>query len=134
MDSPPFVHLNALLAVSRMKSFTGAARELGVSRSAVSHSIRQLEEKLHVVLVQRTTRSVALTAAGRQLVQDVAPAFAQTAAALTALSLKPGEAVGTLRLSVPHSAMPQIIEPVLPKFRATHPRVEVELIVEDRFV
>jgi DNA-binding transcriptional LysR family regulator len=134
MDSLPFVHLNALLAVSRTKSFAGAARELGVSRSAVSHSIRQLEEKLHVVLVQRTTRSVALTASGRQLVQDVAPAFAQTAAALTALSIKPGEPVGTLRLSVPHSAMPQIIEPVLPKFRATHPRVEVELIVEDRFV
>src|SRR3954468_22435935 len=106
MNNIPFVHLQALLSVARMTSFTGAARELGVSRSAVSHSVRQLEEKLHVVLVQRTTRSVALTDAGRQLASDVAPAFAQTAMALTALSLKPGEAVGRLRLSVPHSALP----------------------------
>lgn len=134
MNNVPFVQLQALLAVARTKSFTAAARELRVSRSAVSHSVRQLEEKLHVVLVQRTTRSVALTDAGRQLVGDVAPAFAQTAAALSALSVQPGEAVGRLRLSVPHSALPQIIEPVLPKFRAMHPRVEIELVVDDHFV
>lgn len=134
MDTVPFVQLQALLAVARTKSFTSAARELGVSRSAVSQSIRQLEEQLHVVLVQRTTRSMALTEAGRRLVENVAPAFAQTAAALTAVSAKPGEAVGRLRLSVPHGALPLIIEPVLPVFRARHPRVEVEIFAEDRFV
>src|SRR5262245_49657918 len=123
MHTVPFVQLQALLAVARTKSFAAAARDLGVSRSAVSQSIRQLEELLHVVVVQRTTRSVALTDAGRRLVEDVAPAFAQTAAALSAVSAKPGEAVGRLRLSVPHGAIPLIIEPVLPEFRAKHPRV-----------
>lgn len=101
MQNLPFVPLQALVAVARSKNFTSAARELGVSRSAVSQSIRQLEEKLHVVLVQRTTRSVALTDAGRQLVESVAPAFAQTEAALEAIAAKAGEAVGRLRLSVP---------------------------------
>jgi len=134
MDTVPFPQLHAFLAVARSKSFTGAARELGVSRSAVSQSIRQLEEQLRVVLVQRTTRSVALTDAGRRLVEGVAPALAQTAAALAEVSAKPGEAVGRLRLSVPRSAVPLIIEPVLPTFRARHPRVEVEIVVEDRFV
>ncbi|HTV20225.1 MAG TPA: LysR family transcriptional regulator [Polyangiaceae bacterium] len=130
----PFVQLQALLAVAQTKNFSSAARELGISRSAMSQSIRQLEEQLHVVLVHRTTRSVALTDVGRRLVDEVAPAFAQTAAALTAVSAKPGEAVGRLRLSVPHAAIPLIIEPVLPEFRARHPRVEVEIIAEDRFV
>lgn len=134
MDTVPFPQLHAFLAVARNKSFTGAARELGVSRSAVSQSIRQLEAQLRVVLVQRTTRSVALTDAGRRLVEGVAPAFAQTAATLAEVSAKPGEAVGRLRLSVPRSAVPLIIEPVLPTFRARHPRVEVEIVVEDRFV
>lgn len=134
MDTVPFPQLHAFLAVARSKSFTGAARELGVSRSAVSQSIRQLEEQLRVVLVQRTTRSVALTDAGRRLVEGVAPALAQTAATLAEVSAQPGEAVGRLRLSVPRSAVPLIIEPVLPTFRARHPRVEVEIVVEDRFV
>lgn len=134
MDSVPFAQLQALLTVARTKSFTSAARALGVSRSAVSQSIQKLEDQLRVVLVQRTTRSVALTDAGKQLVEEVAPAFAQTAAALAAVSAKPGEVVGRLRLSVPRAAVPLIIEPVLPTFRARHPRVEVELVLDDRFV
>lgn len=134
MSDLPFAQLQAFLAVARAKSFTGAARELGVSRSAVSQSVRQLEERLHVVLVQRTTRSVALTDAGQRLVEGVGPALAQTAAALAEVAAKPGEVVGRLRLSVPRAAVPLVIEPVLPTFRANHPRIEVEVVLDDRFV
>jgi DNA-binding transcriptional LysR family regulator len=134
MHDVPFAQLQAFLAVARASSFTGAARELGISRSAVSQSVQQLEERLRVVLVQRTTRSVSLTDAGRRLVEGAGPAFAQTAAALAEVSAKPGEVVGRLRLSVPRVAVPLIIEPVLPTFRKRHPRVEVELVLDERFV
>jgi len=134
MDNLPFAQLQAFLAVARANSFVGAARELGISRSAVSQSVQQLEERLRVVLVQRTTRSVALTDAGRRLVDRVGPVFAQTAAALAEVSAKPGEVVGRLRLSVPHAAVSLVLEPVLPTFRERHPRVEVELVLDERFV
>src|SRR5438445_10147314 len=68
MSTAPFPQLQAFLTVARYRSFSGAARELGVSRSAVSHTVRQLEEHLRVVLLARTTRSVSLTDAGRRLV------------------------------------------------------------------
>ena len=78
----PFPQLQAFLAVARARSFSGAARDLGVSRSAVSQSVRQLEEELRVTLVARTTRSVSLTDAGRRLVESAGPAVAQVRAAL----------------------------------------------------
>jgi len=134
MDTIPFAQLQAFLAIARTGSFSAAARELGVSRSAVSQSVRQLEEQLSVVLVQRTTRSVALTNAGRQLVDGVAPAVAQTAATLAEVSAKPGEVIGHLRLTLPHAALPLVVEPVLPEFRARYPRVEVDVVLEDRMV
>ncbi len=134
MSPIPFPQLQTFLAVARARSFSGAARELGVSRSAVSQSVRQLEEQLHVVLLQRTTRSVALTDAGLRLVEGVGPAFAQTAATLSEISAKPGEAVGRLRLTVSRSAAPMVFDPVLPTFRARHPRVDVEIAFEERFV
>ena len=134
MNPLPFSQLQAFVAVARLSSFSAAARELGVSRSAVSQAVQQLEEQLHVVLFQRTTRSVSLTDAGRRLVEGVGPALAQTAATLTEVSAQPGEAVGRLRLSVPRVAVPFVIEPVLPTFRERHPRVDVEVVVEDRLV
>lgn len=134
VNTLPFPQLQAFLAVGRLRSFSSAARELGVSRSAVSHAVRQLEEQLRVVLLARTTRSVRLTDAGRRLVEGAAPALAQAVATLTEVSARPGEAVGRLRLSVPRAAVPLVIEPVLPAFRTRHPRVEVEVIIEDRLV
>ncbi len=134
MNTVPFPQLQAFLAVARSRSFTGAARELGISRSAVSQAVRQLEEQLRVVLLARTTRSVALTDAGRRLVEGAAPAVAQAVATLSEVSAQPGETVGRLRLSVPRVALPFVIEPVLPKFRTRHPRVEVEVVIEDRLV
>ena len=134
MTTAHFSQLEAFLAVARAQSFSGAARELGVSRSAVSQSVRQLEEELRVTLVARTTRSVSLTDAGRRLLESAGPAVAQVRAALSGVTEQPGEVVGRVRLTVPRSAFHFVIEPVLPKFRERHPRIEVELVFEDRRV
>lgn len=134
MNTTPFPQLQAFLAVARSRSFSGAARDLGVSRSAVSQSVRQLEQELRVTLVARTTRSVSLTDAGRRLLESAGPAVAQVRAALTEVTAKPGEVVGRVRLTVPRSAFHFVIEPVLPKFRQRHPRIEVELVFADRRV
>jgi DNA-binding transcriptional LysR family regulator len=134
MKTAPFQQLQAFLAVARLQSFSRAARELGVSRSAVSQAVRQLEEQLRVVLLARTTRSVSLTDAGRRLVDGAAPSLGQLAAALAEVSAEPGETVGRVRLSVPRAAVPFVIDPVLPTFRERHPRIEVELVLEERFV
>lgn len=134
MDTLPFAQLQVLLAVARAGNFSAAARDLAVSRSAVSQAIAKLEETLGVVLVRRTTRSVALTDAGRQLVDGIGPALNQTAAVLAEVSAQSGAASGSLRLTLPHLAVPIVAEPVLPTFRALHPRIDVDLILEDRMI
>jgi DNA-binding transcriptional LysR family regulator len=134
MNTVPFPQLQAFLGVARLRSFSSAARELGVTRSAVSHAVQQLEEHLRVVLLTRTTRSVSVTEAGRRLVESVSPALGQIVGALGEVSAKPGEAVGRLRLSVPRAAVPFVIDPVVPPFRARHPRVAVDVVIEERLV
>jgi DNA-binding transcriptional LysR family regulator len=134
MNTAPFPQLQAFLTVARVQSFSGAARELGVSRSAVSQAVQQLEEHLRVVLLARTTRSVSLTDAGKRLLEGAGPAVRQAVAALSEVSAQPGEAVGRIRLSVPRAAVPFVIAPVLPTFRERHPRIDVEISVEDRLV
>jgi DNA-binding transcriptional LysR family regulator len=122
------------LAVARLRSFSAAAAELRVTKSAVSQAVRQLEHQLNVVLFARTTRSVSLTDAGRRLLDSAGPAIRQALAALSEVSAEPGEPVGRLRLTVPRAAMPCVIEPLLPVFRARHPRVEIEVDVDQRLV
>ncbi|RKH71207.1 LysR family transcriptional regulator [Corallococcus interemptor] len=134
MTTAPFTQLQVFLAVARLRSFSGAARELGVSTAAVSQAVRQLEEQLRVVLLTRTTRSVALTDVGRRLVEGAGPAVGQTLATLREVAAQPGEAVGRIRLTVLTAAVPYVITPVVPAFRARHPRVEVEVVIEDRLV
>src|SRR5438876_5108734 len=134
MNATPYQQLQAFLAVARHRSFSGAARELGVTRSAVSQAVRQLEEQLRVVLLARTTRSVALTDSGRRLLDGAGPGLGQALAALKEGAARPGEVVGRIRLSVPRMSLPFAIEPVLPAFRARHPRIEVEVAVQDRLV
>lgn len=134
MKTAPFSQLQVFLAVARLRGFSAAARELGVSRSAVSQAVRQLERQLGVVLLVRTTRSVALTDAGRKLVEAAGPAMGHVLGAMTEVSARPGESVGRLRFSVPRTAVPLVIEPVLPTFRERHPRVEVEIVIEERLV
>jgi DNA-binding transcriptional LysR family regulator len=126
--------LHVFLAVARLQNFSGAARELGVSTSAVSHAVRQLEEQLRVTLLTRTTRSVALTDPGRRLVDSADPAVRQAFAALSEVSARPGETVGRVRLSVPQVAVQFVLAPMLARFREQHPRIDVEVVAEDRFV
>ncbi|HVH47864.1 MAG TPA: LysR family transcriptional regulator [Labilithrix sp.] len=134
MNPAQLPHLHTFLAVARLRSFTAAARELGVSTPAVSQAVRQLEEQLRVVLLVRTTRSVSLTDEGRRLVETAGPPLGQALVALTEISARPGETVARLRVSVPNAAVPFVIEPVLPEFRRRHPRIEVEVVADDRFV
>jgi DNA-binding transcriptional LysR family regulator len=134
MQAPPLPQLQVFLAVARQRSFSGAARELGVSTSAVSQAVKQLEDELRVVLLTRTTRSVSPTEAGRRLIEAAGPAMKQAIDALSQASAQPGEVTGRVKLSVGRTAVPFVITPVLPTLRARHPRVEVEIVVEERFV
>jgi DNA-binding transcriptional LysR family regulator len=134
MSTAVVTHVQAFLVVARLRSFSAAARELGVSRSAVSQSVRQLEEQLRVVLLTRTTRSVSLTDAGRRLVETAAPALGQLLSALNDVGAEPGETVGRVRITVPRPALPFVVEPVVATFRKRHPRIDVEIAVEDRLV
>lgn len=134
MQPPALPHLQMFLAVARHRSFSAAARELGVSTAAVSKSVKQLEEQLRVVLLTRTTRSVSPTDAGTQLIAEAGPAMRQAQDALVRVAAKPGEVVGRVKLSVGRMAIPFLIDPVLPTFRARHPRIDLEIIVDERLV
>jgi len=130
----PLSQLQVFLAVARLSSFSAAARELRVSTSAVSQSVRQLEDQLRVTLLVRTTRRVSLTDEGRRLVERAGPAMGQAIEALTQVPARPGELVGRLRLSVPRMAVPFVISPMLPEFRERYPRLQLEIILDERFV
>ncbi|WP_164019975.1 LysR family transcriptional regulator [Pyxidicoccus trucidator] len=134
MANTPLNALNAFLSVARRRSFTAAAVELGISASALSQSVRQLEERLGVALLTRTSRSVALTEAGRRLLENAGPGVDQALEALKTASAQPGEVTGKVRLTVPSISVPFIIKPVLPRLLARHPKVEVDVTVENRFV
>ncbi len=134
MAFTPLNALNAFLAVGRKRSFSAAAKELGVSGSALSQSVRQLEARVGVPLLVRTTRSVALTDAGRRLLESAGPPVEQALQALKTATARPGEVTGSLRLTVPSVAVSPVATPLLTRFHQRHPRVEVELRVEDRLV
>lgn len=135
MALTPLNALTVFVTVARRRSFTQAAKELGVSSSAVSQAVRQLEEKLGQPLLARTTRSVSLTDAGQRLLDEAAPGLQSALAALEHLAA--GEApqvTGSLRLSVPAFSVPLMMEPLLPRFIAAYPRVQVHVSVQDWFV
>ncbi len=130
-------HLNALssfVAVARRRSFAAAARHLGVSTSALSQSVRQLEARLGVALLSRTSRTVALTDAGRRLLENAGAAVDQALESLKTVSARPGEVTGRVRLSVPTPAVALVVARLLPPFVERYPGVEVEVQVENRFV
>lgn len=132
-----FTPLNALrsfIAVARRRSFAAAARHLGVSTSALSQSVRQLEERLGVTLLTRTTRTVALTDVGQRLLENAGAAVDQALESLKTVSAQPGEVTGRVRLSVPTAAVTLVVARLLPRFIERYPKVEVEVQVENRFV
>src|SRR5690348_13274221 len=114
MAFTPLNSLNAFLAVARRRSFAAAARDLGVSPSAVSQSVHQLETRVGVALLTRTSRSVALTDAGQRLLENAGPGVDQALEALKTVTARPGEVTGRLKLSVPSAAVPLVLTRVLP--------------------
>lgn len=134
MAFTPLNALHAFLAVARQRSFAAAARHLGVSTSALSQSVRQLEQRLGVPLLARTSRTVALTDAGQRLLEQSGAAVDQALEALKTVSARPGEVTGHVRLSVPSLAVSLILDRLLPRFLERHPRVEVDVQMENRFV
>jgi DNA-binding transcriptional LysR family regulator len=122
--------LQAFLAVAKERSFTRAAARLGVSQSALSHTIRALEERLGVRLLTRTTRSVVPTQAGERLLRTVGPHFDGIDAELAALSELREKPAGTIRITCSEHAANTILWPVVLKFLPKYPDVKVELIVD----
>jgi DNA-binding transcriptional LysR family regulator len=130
----PLNALNSFIAVARHRSFAAAARHLGVSTSALSQSVRQLEARLGVTLLTRTSRTVALTDAGQRLLENAGAAVDQALDSLKTVTARPGEITGRVRLSIPSLAVTLVLARLLPRFVELHPKVEVEVQVENRFV
>ncbi|KWV60130.1 LysR family transcriptional regulator [Bradyrhizobium macuxiense] len=125
--------LIAFLAVARERSFTRAAARLGVSQSALSHTVRGLEERLGVRLLTRTTRSVAPTAAGERLLQGVGPRLEEIDAELAALSELRDRPAGSIRITTGEHAAETVLWPALASFLPRYPDIKVELTVDDGF-
>jgi len=132
MDRGDLAHLTGFVAVADQRSFRAAASRLGVTPSALSHSMRQLEERLGVRLLHRTTSSVSVTDAGRRLLDRLRPAIDQIAGALENLDQERLRPSGRLRIyATPHLAATAVIVPVWERFLSTYPEVHLELRVGD---
>ncbi len=126
--------LLAFFAVARERSFTKAAAKLGVSQSALSHTLRGLEARLGVRLLNRTTRSVAPTPAGERLLQTVAPRFVEIEAELAALNALRDKPAGSIRITASDNATDTILLPKLAKFLPKYPDIKVEIGIDERLV
>lgn len=136
-----FAEMSAFAEVATLKSFARAADRLGVSRSSLSETIRGIEEKLGVRLLNRTTRSVAPTEAGERLLARLSPLLGDFKAALDSVNAFRSSPAGQLRLTVPPPAAKLLIEPLMARFLAAHPQITLEVsadgtlrdIVSERF-
>jgi DNA-binding transcriptional LysR family regulator len=131
MTRAPLADLNAFVAVARERSFTRAAAHLGVSASALSQTIRGLEERLGMRLLTRTTRSVALTDVGERLIATVGPHLEGIETGLAALSEFRDKPAGRIRITAVDHAAETILWPALSKFLSDYPDVHVELTVDN---
>ncbi|MDV4154590.1 MULTISPECIES: LysR family transcriptional regulator [Rhizobium] len=126
-----FSELAAFIAVAEAGSFTRASAKLGLSQSAVSYSVRMLEQRLGVRLISRTTRSLSLTDAGERMLRSLRPAFEHIEseiAAVTALRDKPA---GTIRITTFRYAAMSVLWPVMTTFLAKYPDIEMEVILDE---
>ncbi|MFZ0852476.1 MAG: LysR family transcriptional regulator [Hyphomicrobiaceae bacterium] len=122
--------LRALVAVARERSFTKAAARLGVSQSALSQTIRQLETRLGVRLLTRTTRRVSPTEAGERLVRNVEPRFNEIDSALAAVAELRERPVGSIRITAGDHAVQSVLWPKLLKLLAKYPEIKVEITID----
>ncbi|MCR8546378.1 LysR family transcriptional regulator [Salipiger sp. P9] len=123
--------LRAFIAVAQERNFTRAAARIGVSQSALSHTIRQLEERLGVRLLTRTTRSVAPTEAGQRLLDGIAPHFEEIDAHVEALGALRDVPAGTVRLVASDLAISQVLWPKLKPFLSAHPDIKLEITLDN---
>ena len=127
MDRGELSNLTAFIAVADLRSFRAAASRLGVTPSALSHSMRQLEERLGVRLLHRTTRSVSVTDAGLRLLERLRPAIDQVAGALEDLNKERQRPMGRLRIYSIHMAAAAVVTPIWRRFLSAYPDVQLEL-------
>ncbi len=131
MKRSELADLAAFVAVADELSFRAGAARLGITRSALSHAMQHLEQRLDVRLLNRSTRGVALTDAGRRLFERLQPAFANIEQGLADLDNERGSPSGRLRLHVSVGAAATVIAPMWRDFLAAHPRVQLELELSD---
>jgi DNA-binding transcriptional LysR family regulator len=129
MNRGDLADLTAFAAVADHLSFRAAASQLGVTPSALSHSMRQLEERLGVRLLNRTTRSVSVTDAGLRLLERLRPAISEIAGALEDLNQERQRPLGRLRIYANHVAAAGVIAPIWGRFLSMYPEVHLELAV-----
>lgn len=133
MDREDWGSLAAFAVVAEERSFTRASARLGVSPSALSHTMRRLEERLGVQLLARSTRSVSTTQAGERLLARLNPAINEIATAVEQLGEISGRPSGHIRISAPGEAARRVIAPALPKFVEAYPDIVVEVLIEQAF-
>jgi DNA-binding transcriptional LysR family regulator len=124
--------LIALKLVAEKKSFSGAAEALSVSSPAISQIIKQLESRVGVALLHRTTRSTSLTEVGRQFLNQAGPAIEQILSALHNVGTYAEKPSGLLRLNVPRAVYPTFLQPIVLSFIKKYPEVCVEVFFEDQ--
>jgi DNA-binding transcriptional LysR family regulator len=126
--------LNAFVAVARAGGFRDGARLSGASASGLSEAVRRLEAQLGVRLLNRTTRSVVPTDAGRSLLERLGPALNEVEAALDVVNVFRERPAGTLKLNVPVSAARLVLPRIVPPFLAAYPEISLEVVAEESFV
>ncbi len=131
MRGTEFAELDAFVAVAERLNFARAATALGLAPSTLSQTIRALEDRLGVRLLNRTTRSVSLTEAGERLLARIRPAFADLNSAVAAVNDFRQKPAGTLRLSVSTIPAHMILAPLLKKFMAAYPAITLDVTVDD---
>ncbi|TIT93961.1 MAG: LysR family transcriptional regulator [Mesorhizobium sp.] len=133
MNRTNLSQLAVLATVAQCASFRGAARELGIAPSAVSHAVSSLEARLGVRLLARSTRSVAPTEEGAQLLERLRPALSEIDLALETAVEARDRPAGNLRLTVPRTAAHLTLTPRLGAFAVAYPDIVLEIVIEDRF-
>jgi DNA-binding transcriptional LysR family regulator len=126
--------LTAFIAIAEHQSFSGAARMLGVSPSALSHSMRNLEARLEMRLFNRTTRSVALTEAGEHLLHGVRPLLNDLTNVVNEVTSAHNTPSGSIRISASESSIKLLVRHVVPDFLRTYPHIHIEFVADGRFV
>jgi len=130
MDREDWGSLAAFAVVAEERSFTRAATRLGVSPSALSHTLRRLEERLRIRLLARSTRSVSTTEAGERLLARLGPALEAIASAVEDLGRLLDRPAGHVRITTSRAAARMVVAPVLPRFTQTYPEIVLEVVID----